>query len=52
MVEVKWIDDKGEFGEDFQILSRVQGDMVSDKLHSGVITIVNQSGFNNIFLFS
>ena len=47
MVNQKWLDDKGAFGEAFQILSWDQEDMRNYKLHPRVIILVNQSGFNH-----
>ena len=39
------LDDKGEYGEAYLSLSFGKGDIIKDRLHQGVLTIVNQSGF-------
>lgn len=52
MVEEKWLDEKGTYGEACQSLSWDQVDMINDKLHLGVLTLVNQSGFTTISVFS
>ena len=49
MVKEKWLDEKWASRGDFLILSWDKGNMISDKIHLGVLTIVKQSGFNNHF---
>ena len=53
MVNEKWLNNKVASGESFQGLSWDQEDMRNNKLYLGVLTLVNQSGFNNhLYVFS
>ena len=50
MVKQEWLDEKVASRESFKILPRDQGVMGNDKIHIQVLTLVNQSDFNNCLL--
>lgn len=49
MVKAKLLDKRGAYREDFQSISLYKEIHDNDKLHLGLLTIVSESGFNNIF---